>query len=78
MTIDIRHNEYWPKGRMTIFSANRDDCGCYFGTREDIPLDLKYKDIQYVCINTEDWDETVEWLSKIVMLIDGEPPLVSQ
>ncbi len=66
MSLDIRHNEYWPKGRVTVFLSNAKGCSCYFGTREDGTPQLRdvYEDIQYVCINTEDWDATVKWLNE--------------
>jgi hypothetical protein len=65
--LDIRHNEFWPKGRVTVFTCNAEGCGVYFGTREDGTPQLCdiYADIQYVCINTEDWDATVKWLAAL-------------
>lgn len=69
MSIDIRHNEHWPKGCVTVFISNGNNCGCYFGPREDGTEQLRkaYPNIQYVCINTEDWDATVKWLEEEIV-----------
>lgn len=58
--ITPRHNEHWPQGHVTVFTASDNSLGVFFGTFQQLREALKngkLKDAQYACFNSSDFPE---------------------